>query len=254
MRTPFDSAYAKLAWGRKRIAELQRETDDFLRDSPCESIAEPHPDKSGYRVQKIRLIRPLPDKFSLIAGDAVDNLRAALDHATFAVASAAGNQAPRNAYFPFAASVDRLEDSLKGRCKDLPQEIYPLLRTFKPYEGGNQILVALNKACNRNKHALLLSFSGVAAIVAANFCGTEGFISIPTRHVWDRTKNEMDLFIEGPGAKRDGYFYVRFLITLSEIPGFGAEQAFLVLTVFADEVNRVLLAVETEARNLGLCQ
>lgn len=54
MLSPFHSAYRKLAWGKKRIAELEWETMDFMSEHPCESFTEPHPDKSDYTIQKIR--------------------------------------------------------------------------------------------------------------------------------------------------------------------------------------------------------
>ncbi len=51
--------------------------------------------------------------------------------------------------------------------------------------------------------------------------GAGGFIGLPARHVWDRAKNEMELFTEGPGAQRNGNFDIRFLVIFSEIEGGG---------------------------------
>jgi len=44
----------------------------------------------------------------------------------------------------------------------------------------------------------------------------------------------------------------QFLVAFSEIPGYDGEQAFRVLDAFADEVERVLLAIEAESRRLRI--
>jgi hypothetical protein len=250
MPDPFDSAKFKLAWGRKRIGELEWAIAQLLEVCPCETFSEPDPNTPEYTVQKIRLVRPLPVEIPMIAGDAVDNLRAALDHAVYAVAVASGRTNIENALFPFSGTPARLENQLKGRCADVPVEVWPCLRSFQPYKGGNDKLVALNDACNRNKHALIVSSAFVATDVYAKMHGTAGFISVPTVHIWDRTKNEMTLFTEGPGAQRNAQFDFRFLVVLSELPGYDGEQAFRVLDAFADEVERVIAALESEARRL----
>jgi hypothetical protein len=254
MPDPFDSAKRKLAWGRKRITELERETEEFFKETPCEAFAEPHPDIPEYTVHKIRLARRLPEDIPMIAGDAVDNLRAALDHAVYATAFASGRAKIANAFFPFAGSAARFESQLKGRCADVPIEIWPCLRAFKPYKGGNNLLVALNQACNSNKHALIVGFAMIVDNVSAKMRATGGFVSIPTVHIWNRAKNEMELFTEGPGVQRNGEFDFRSLVALSEVPGCDSEQAFRVLDAFSVEVERVINALEAESRRLGFIQ
>lgn len=250
MPNPLESACTKLAWGRKHAEHFEREVQAFLKTAPGECFAEPDPENPDYTLQKIRLTRPLPEHLSLIAGDAVDNMRAALDHAIYAVAtiSASAGRGTRHTSFPFAGSDTQFEHRLNG-LTDIPKELWPLLRSFQPYKGGNQLLVSLNRACNRNKHALLVSLIGIPQIVTANMSG-KGFIRFPSEHVWDREKNEMLLFTEGPGAQREGDFNIRFLIALTDIIEF--EQAHNVLHWFGAEVERVLRAIEAEAQRLGI--
>jgi hypothetical protein len=246
----FDSARAKLAWGRKHIRKLAQEIQVFLENSPCESFVELDPDNPERRLQKIRLARSIPQDFSLIAGDVVDNLRASLDHAIYAIAVTQTQTGIKYANFPFAGSASQFEEKLNG-LKDIPKSFWPLLRHFRPYKEGNQTLISLNLACNRNKHALLVSFIGKAQITDVNVSG-DGFISIPTSHSWDRIKNEMLLFSEGTETRRQGHLDFRFLIALTEIAE--DEQAFTVLNIFADEVERILDAIQQEAYRLGLVQ
>jgi hypothetical protein len=172
----------------------------------------------------------------------------------FAVASAAfpGSKIA-SAYFPFAGSAPHLENTLKGRT-DIPRELLPLLRGLKPYKGGNDILAALNFACNRNKHALILSVTAVPFTLHGSVRGKRGPVTItlkrPTPFVWDSTKHEMELFVSGSDAQFDAEFDFRFLITLADIVP--DEQAFTVLEAIACEVERVVLAIEAESKRLGI--
>jgi hypothetical protein len=100
----------------------------------------------------------------------------------------------------------------------------------------------------------MVGFAMIVDNVSAKMRGTGGFVSFHTRHVWDRSKNEMELFTEGPGLKRHGEFEFRSLIALSEVPSCDGEQAFRVLDVFSVEVERVVNAIESEARRLGYIQ
>jgi hypothetical protein len=143
MPDPFESAHRKIARAREHATELEREFQAFLIEPPYETFSEPHPQIPQRIVHKVRLARPLPAKLSEIAGDMIGNLRETLDHAVFGVAVASGCSHPRNAYFPFSSTQAGFEANLKGRCKDVPQEIYSLLREFEPYEGGNEVLFAL---------------------------------------------------------------------------------------------------------------
>jgi hypothetical protein len=82
-----------------------------------------------------------------------------------------------NAYFPFAKDAG-LENAIKGRSKDVPQEIYPLLRSFEPYQGGNEILGGLNMRCNADKHKMLTPV-GTGIVRPGTSIRGRGFFSIP---------------------------------------------------------------------------
>jgi hypothetical protein len=253
MPDPFYSSHCKIEWAKKHLTELITKIAVYVKENPCESVVEPDLDKPDQMIQKICLVRPVPYDISMIAGDVVDNLRAALDHAVYAIAIASGRSNIVNAYFPFAGSAARFENCLNGRCADVPKEIYPLLRGFKPYKGGNNLLVALNQTCNRNKHALLIPFPFIAKVTNGHLSGT-GFI-VPPHHIWNGAKNEIILFTENIGSQRDGYFDTEFLITFPEIETIdNREPAVAVLNKFVNEVERILLALESESRRLGFCQ
>src|SRR5258708_5919182 len=117
MPDPFDSSRRKIAPANKHLADLKREVRAFLEQKNFYNLfTEPHPSKPDHIVQKLRVAKQIPDDWSEIVGDIVDNLRSALDHAIYSVAVASGRSNPRNAFFPFSGAVTRFEANLKGRC------------------------------------------------------------------------------------------------------------------------------------------
>src|SRR5208283_1214386 len=136
MTDPFDSSRRKLARARNNLANLKRCVLTYWNQQCLQVIrSEPDPKNPENTVYKLRVLeKAIPDSFSEISGNIVGDLRAVLDHAIYGVAIASGRKNPLNAYFPFSRSAINFEANLKGRCADVPKEIYPLLRSFKPYK------------------------------------------------------------------------------------------------------------------------
>ena len=88
------SSLRKLARGRYHIQDLDRLVKAFSDGKPYAHSVEPNLECGNKRIHKIKLIRPFPEVFADIAGDAVNNLRRPLDHACYAVAVASGKVRP----------------------------------------------------------------------------------------------------------------------------------------------------------------
>jgi hypothetical protein len=185
-----------------------------------------------------------------MTGDIVNNLREALDHAMYEIAVAAGHKHPKNAYFPFSSGATTFEASLNGRCKDVPKEIYPLLRSFEPYKGGSEALWALNEICIANKHKLLVPM-GAATIVAGLDVSGTGRIEMPYKPAWDGAKHEMELLVIGPGSQFKGDFNLGFYVAFGEIESVHGKSAIEVLDLFVNMVETILGEIDAESRRLG---
>lgn len=252
---PFESSRRKIARAKNHLAEVKREIVGFLERCRCEPFAEPHPDKPNHFVCKMHLTEKLPEGISEAVGDCVNNLREALDHAMYALAVAAGCPKPRNAYFPFSGSSDDFERNLKGRCADVPKEIYPLLRSFEPYKGGSEALYALNSVCIANKHKLVYAMGGATLSAGLKVSSTGGFVSMPyPAPLWNTDKNEMELATIGPGATLDGHFDFAKYVAFGEIEGVERREAIAVLGHFVDMVETIIGEIEAEARRIGVIQ
>jgi hypothetical protein len=147
----------------------------------------------------VRVLKPVPEDLADIVGDAVCNLRSALDYAAYAIATPT-KPGTRNAAFPFAQNSDELERSIRKRSRDVPPGIVALFRSFQPYGGGNPILHTLNRMCNQDKHCTLIPMA--ESIGAANIDrALDGDSDRPRR--WDSSNNEITFGAVGKGSQSD---------------------------------------------------
>ena len=155
MSDAFASPKSKLAWAKENLLpDLHQRIEGWLSLDPYAQVIEPDPQKPGWEIHKIKLVKPFPEAFGNLVGDVVGNLREVLDTAGYAIALALNNPDARNIAFPFASDVDHMASSI-GRAKDLPKEIQSLFCGFQPYRGGDDLLWALNELCNGKKHKII---------------------------------------------------------------------------------------------------
>lgn len=250
MSDPFEASRRKIARADKHFADLHRQIEAFICQSPYESITEPHPEKPGHALEKIRMTKPIPDSIADMTADVVVTLRSALDNAGYSLALAGGVSDPKHCAFPFAGNVDKMAGAL-GRAKDIPEKIHPLFCGFQPYKGGNDTLWALNEAANTDKHKMVIPIGHAVRPYGTSVRGT-GFLSMPNPHVWDRTKNEMILIELGPGATFHYDFQFTFHIAFHDIDVIDGKPVIRVLNQFGCVVQSILAAIEAEARRLGI--
>jgi hypothetical protein len=100
---------------------------------------------------------------SVVAGDAINNLRSALDLTISAACRANGTTNLGNTYFAIAKEGERGWDDLvtgkRKRMKAATPAIVQLTRSFKPWAGGNDILYAISHLAGIDKHQALLGMS-----------------------------------------------------------------------------------------------
>lgn len=252
MNRPFSSPRMRIARAKEHIRNLDRRVARFFESKPYTRITEP--DRDGTNdIHKIKLTRAFPEGVTSVAAEAIEGLRSALDHAAFATASLSGVKNSKSAYFPVSSSATELDSVIKGRCKDIPPDIIALFRSFKPYQGGNDLIWALNKACNTSKHGIVVPVGMAAESMQFSHLVMTGPASIPSPH-WDSENNEIVFATTGPGAQFEYDLKFSFFVAFGEVDGIGGQPAVPVLSAIAGEVNRIVLAIEAEAKRLGLCK
>lgn len=111
-----------------------------------------------------------PPTLPVVIGDIVHNLRGSLDLLANDLVRQNNND-PRHVYFPFAEDADELEKMIVKKHMHLASpEVVELVRSFKPYKGGNKALRAIHDLDIMDKHQLLIPAS--CSISQPNGAGT----------------------------------------------------------------------------------
>jgi hypothetical protein len=115
------SWWAKLRRACKHVTELRKMISEFESDRPwsVEVEAGPEANELSYR---LRILRPVPSDLITAAGDAIHNMRSALDAVAFELASRhlQGNMNPAQealAEFPIKRDGAEFDEFLKGKRK-----------------------------------------------------------------------------------------------------------------------------------------
>jgi hypothetical protein len=151
----------RVEWAKKHLTELEREIDAFLATEPYKIETRPDSDQpncSRYYVASVPSEHPT--SISLIAGDVLFNLRAALDHLAYQLALANGTtdeKILRQTYFPIFDDAKKFHKDLKARTPGLSQAARDAIKDVKPYKEGNPALWQLHNLNNRDKHRALVT-------------------------------------------------------------------------------------------------
>ena len=255
MPDPFDSSRRKLDRAKKHLLDLQGKVSTFIQSDPYHRVVEPHVDKADHEIYKIKPTRELSREFDDMGddfGEFAQNIRNALDNAGYAIAVAVGKPEAKNCAFPFAGSLDKTVSAI-GRCADLPREIRSLFFGFQPYFGGDDLLCAVNEACNTDKHCTVIPAFTLFVSERVAIRGTR-FFEMPLEHTWDGTKNEMVLMTLGPGAPDDVKYDFQFsvFVTLNEIDAVKGQPILATAHAMGCKIESILMAIEAETRRLGI--
>ena len=239
----FQSSLQRISRAKKHINDLDRRINKFFKKQPYARTIEDDTDGIN-KLHKVKLTKQFPAGFTDLAIESVEGLRAALDHATFAACVASGQSDPRHSYFPIAGSRDELDNVIKGRCKDIPPDIITLCRSFNPYKGGNDLIFALNRLCNANKHRMIVPVGIANNRTHFKHMIISGPASIPCP-TWDREKNEIVFARTAPNTKLQYNINFSFFVAFGESDIVGGQPVIPVLRKIAEEVNRVVLAIQS---------
>jgi hypothetical protein len=143
----FSGARTKLARARKFASELREEESRWAKSGPI-TLA---------KVQdQIEISFNVPDTAGAIIGDAIHNMRAALDHMATEICEIT-TQSTKKVYFPFSASEGELDRQIKEKNFDnAGTDAISLLKDIKPYRGGNEKLRAIHDIDIIDKHRALV--------------------------------------------------------------------------------------------------
>lgn len=231
------SAYAKIATAKDHIKRLEAELAKFFSSRPYTVATKLDP--STHRLTYfLSGVRPLPISVSTILGDALQNLRSALDHLAYQLflAGTGGTQEGFHIYFPIFDSAADYAKGAARKIRGLRAEAIRAIDEIKPYRGGNGALWRLHKLNNADKHRLLLTVG--ARYESMNICAVshsdllkmvakqnpEADLSkIPMMDVFLKPQDTLfplklgdELFTDTPDAEPNPQIQFRFQVVLNE--------------------------------------
>lgn len=175
MTSLFNASKLKIKRANHHINDLQLALETFLKSDFYRLSIKKDPN-GGNNVLEFKSTREMPWMIPLIIGDAIHNLRAALDLMTCEIVTMANQIPDKYTKFPFRETRQELESAIPGgKIKFAPQTIIDLITdTIKPYKGGNNPLYALNDLDIIDKHKLLIPTISVTSLVGVSIVDSGG--------------------------------------------------------------------------------
>jgi hypothetical protein len=223
----------KIERAKKHIRDLNGAIGAFLDSSPYEIATKQDP-QTRHPIHYLAKVADVPAEISLIAGDAIHNLRPSLDHLAHGLVLANGQAPGKNTYFPICEDVNKYNspDTL-AKKKGMSTAAQNLIDATKPYQGGNDDFWILHRLDNIDKHRLILAIgssfrsvdiggftvrkmakasgidiSNVAPLMSGMFLG-------PVDGLYPLEAGK-ELFIGPPDSEADNDLQFRFQIAIGE--------------------------------------
>lgn len=221
----FKQARAKIKRANHHIAQLDTQIE-LLEQSDVGTV-EINPEFGNEVIKHDIPDRNLVSQIALIAGDAVHNLRCALDYAWVeTIAKLAPYALGKFTKFPVYPTCDALEAALCGNGIDqATNNLFEVMLTkIKPYAGGDDAVWPIHRMDIRDKHRLLIpviiysSISGIETQDSTGEVSPNGFtagthqeppwyISMPPGiHVKNKGKVSLSILFEYGNAGDETMF------------------------------------------------
>jgi hypothetical protein len=150
--------YAKLEWAEKQILDLNELWNEFREHNyPVESNRDPD---TGKYVCRLTDAAPIPSHVNLLAGDAIHNLRSALDHLLYRLVCLGTNSLGPfdKVYFPVGDRPREFKARIRAIKKCLKPPAVERLNEIEAYPGGRgNDIWQMHRLNNFDKHRLLLT-------------------------------------------------------------------------------------------------
>lgn len=155
---PIEKIIAKVQRANQHIRDFELAQASFIASNPYRVCVEEDPSgkNASYYISKMT---PTPSELAVIAADAINNLRSALDNLAFQIVSDAnGGEAPTwKVYFPISMSAADYKGTRIGCIRGVRKEIIDQFDEIQPYKGGKgHSLWQLKELNNADKHKIPL--------------------------------------------------------------------------------------------------
>jgi hypothetical protein len=155
MPDPLESARLKIARAREHIEASDRKAQQFRRSNPY-SIVRELDTQTGEQIWRATGQAAVPPVFSIIIGDALHNLRAALDHLAWQLVLTNGQQPTTRTAFPIYDDSLRFDREGTTKLRGMSPAAVAAIKALQPCYGTNaspnRMLSALEHLDKVDKH------------------------------------------------------------------------------------------------------
>jgi hypothetical protein len=152
----FPSAQLKIDRANHHIGDVDARRDVFLATNPCKLRAQHNP-QTAYTDYMVEDVAEVDQAISLVIGDAVHNLRSALDHLAVALVKDAGATPTTKTYFPISDSLSKYAANSPGQVDGIRGTDKNIIDSLQPYLGGDDRFWRLHRMDITDKHNLILT-------------------------------------------------------------------------------------------------
>jgi hypothetical protein len=155
-----NSVQLKIFRAAQHIESLESELKGYFKGNPGKMVREPHTSEDE-AIFRFIPEGPIPARFGLIVGDALQSLRSSLDYLVWELVLTANGQPTEKNMFPVCSTAELFEEQIRRhRIDGVPVDAIAEIKRFQPYHLGQDfnkgILWALNELTNINKHRRIL--------------------------------------------------------------------------------------------------
>lgn len=159
-----DAIRLKIKRAAHHIAELNTLLLAFRSLHPYEVDSKPHrTPELDHTTLYVKSIADPPEEFPLIVGDAIHNMRSALDHLVWHLVEVGGGTPNKDTFFPICVDPDgrhKFQSAIgKGEIKKIPKGADKVLLAAQPYVSGNDTLRLIHDLDINDKHRLLITIA-----------------------------------------------------------------------------------------------
>lgn len=250
----FDGTSRLFSRADQHVKSIRDALEAFSKARPYVRVVDFDPNRGDY-AHKIKLIEEPEEDIGLLVFEASNALRSSLDHAIFASTRVLLGREPTRPElleFPFGRDEEGARSKLRSGNETDPK-IFELAMSFKPYEGGDSLLMGLNKLRNIKNHRTLLEFAialGSMTLSGGHFVSTGPHPALSLgQSEWDRSKKELTLFRAGE-AKSDYDLDVAVKVVFNDASPFPGRDVYEQMCDLLRTVRRILVAIDDETERL----
>jgi hypothetical protein len=153
--------WLKIERADKHIADVKAAVQAFYDTIPYETTIKPNLEEPGKLAWYVTRAEPVPPEVATIAGDALHNLRSALDYLAqqlYLVSSPGNADYQDKTSFLIASSDEYFKNGIPGKLKGMRQDAIDAICALEPYKGGRgNDLWVLHRLDNIDKHRLIVT-------------------------------------------------------------------------------------------------